>query len=75
MLHEKNFAISSDDAKFLNILENLNIPYLTPASVIVFLLKKGAISTDESRKFLENLKEFISDEEFHLAMDEVENDN
>jgi hypothetical protein len=75
MLHEKNFAISSDDAKFLNILENLNIPYLTPASVIVFLLKKGAISREESRKFLENLKEFISDEEFHLAKDEVENDN
>jgi hypothetical protein len=72
MLHEKTFAISSDDAKFLNILENLNIPYLTPASVIVFLLKKGAISRDESIKFLENLKEFISDEEFHLAMDKVE---
>jgi hypothetical protein len=37
MLHEKSFAISSDDAKFL-----------------------------------ENLKEFISDEEFYLAIDKVE---
>jgi len=29
MLHDSSSAISSDDAKFLNILENLNIPYLT----------------------------------------------
>jgi len=75
MLHDSSSAISSDDAKFLNILENLNIPYLTPASVIVFLLKKGAIKKDESRKILGNLKELVSDEEYHLAMDEVENDN
>lgn len=75
MLHDGSSAISSDDAKFLNLLENLNIPYLTPASIIVFLLKKGAIKKDESRKLLGNLKEFVSDEEYHLAMDEVENDN
>lgn len=75
MLHDSSSAISSDDAKFLKILENLNIPYLTPASVIVFLLKKGAIKKDESRKLLGNLKELVSDEEYHLAMDEVENDN
>ena len=75
MLHDSSSAISSDDAKFLNTLDNLNIPYLTPASVIVFLLKKGAIKKDESRKLLGNLKELVSDEEYHLAMDEVENDN
>ncbi|MCZ7362556.1 MAG: hypothetical protein O8C58_04355 [Candidatus Methanoperedens sp.] len=75
MLHDSLSAISSDDAKFLSLLENLNIPYLTPASVIIFLLKKGAIKKDESRKFLGNLKELVSDEEYHLAMDEVENDN
>ncbi|MCX9010884.1 MAG: hypothetical protein OIN66_07165 [Candidatus Methanoperedens sp.] len=75
MLHDSSSAVSSDDAKFLNLLENLNIPYLTPASIIVFLLKKGAIKRDESRKLLGNLKEFVSDEEYYLAMDEVENDN
>lgn len=75
MLHDSSSAISSDDAKFLNLLENLNIPYLTPASIIVFLLKKGAIKKDESRKLLGNLKEMVSDEEYHLAMDEIENDN
>jgi len=75
LLHDSSSVISSDDAKFLNLLENLNIPYLTPASVIVFLLKKGTIRKDESRKLLENLKEFVSDEEYHLAMDEVKNDN
>ncbi len=75
MLHDSSSAISSDDAKFLNLLENLKIPYLTPASIIVFLLKKGAIKKGESRELLGNLKEFVSDEEYHLAMDEVENDN
>ncbi len=75
MLHESSSAISSDDAKFLNLLDNLNIPYLTPASIIVFLQKKGVIRKDESRKLLGNLKEFVSEEEYHLAMDEVENDN
>ncbi len=75
MLHDSSSAVSSDDAKFLDLLENLNIPYLTPASIIVFLLKKGAIKKDESRKLLGNLKEFVSDEEYHLAMDEVDNDN
>ncbi len=75
MLHDSSSAIWSDDAKFLNLLENLNIPYLTPASVIVFLQKKGAIRNDESRKLLENLKEFVSEEEYHLAIDEVRNDN
>jgi len=60
--------------QFLNLLENLNIPYLTPASIIVFLLKKGAIKKDESREILGNLKELVSDEEYHLAMDEIEND-
>lgn len=74
MLHDSSSVISSDDAKFLNFLENLNIPYLTPASVIVFLLKKRAIRKEESRRLLGNLKEFVSDEEYHLAMDEVEND-
>ncbi len=75
MLHDSSSAISSDDAKFLNLLENLNIPYLTPSSIIVFLLKKGAIRKNESIKLLGNLKELVSDEEYHLAMDEVENDN
>jgi len=75
MLHDSLSAISSDDSKFLNLLDNLNIPYLTPASVIVFLVKKGAIKKDESKKLLGNLKELVSDEEYHLAMDEVENDN
>ncbi len=75
MLHDSSSAISSDDSKFLNLLESLNIPYLTPASIIVFLQKKGTIKNEESRKLLGSLKEFVSDEEYHLAMDEVKNDN
>jgi rRNA maturation endonuclease Nob1 len=75
MLHDSLSAISSDDGKFLNLLENLNIPYLTPASIIIYLLKKKVIKEEEAKKYLMNLKEMVSDEEYHLAMDEVENDN
>ncbi|MBU4454569.1 MAG: hypothetical protein KJ929_05735 [Euryarchaeota archaeon] len=42
--------------------------------IIVFMLKKGG-QVSERRKPLRNLKELVSDEEYHLAMDEVENDN
>jgi predicted nucleic acid-binding protein len=68
-------AISSDDGKFLNLLENLNVPYLTPTSIIVYLLKRGAVKKEEAKKHIENLRDMVSDEEYHLAMDEVENDN
>lgn len=75
MLYDGISPISSDDGKFLNLLENLNIPYLTPASVIIYLLKKGAIKKEEAKKYIRNLRDMISEEEYHLAMDEVENDN
>jgi hypothetical protein len=75
MLHDSLSAISSDDGKFLNSLENLNIPYLTPTSIIIYLLKKRVIKKEEAKKYIGNLQDMVSDEEYHLSMDEVENDN
>lgn len=75
MLYDGLSPISSDDGKFLNLLENLNIPYLTPTSIIIYLLKKGAIKKEDAKKYIGNLRDMISEEEYHLAMDEVENDN
>ncbi|MBU4374380.1 MAG: hypothetical protein KJ714_08105 [Euryarchaeota archaeon] len=75
MLYDGLSPISSDDGKFLNLLENLNIPYLTPTSIIIYLLKKGAIKKEDAKKYIGNLRDMVSEEEYHLAMDEVENDN
>ncbi len=75
MLYDGISPISSDDGKFLNLLENLNIPYLTPTSIIIYLLKKGAIKKEDAKKYIGNLRDMVSEEEYHLAMDEVENDN
>lgn len=42
-------AISSDDGKFLKILDALDIPYLTPSALIVHLFKKKVLSKEKSR--------------------------
>ena len=65
-------AISSDDSKFLNILESLNINYLTPTALIVYLFKKKKVTKCKALSSLERLKVFVSPEEFYLALNEIE---
>ena len=65
-------AISSDDGKFLEILDALDIPYLTPSALIIYLLKEKVLSKEETKRYINNLKEMISSEEYYLAMREVE---
>ena len=65
-------AISSDDGKFLEILDALNIPYLTPSALVVHLFKMKGLSKKETETYINELKEMISDEEYYLAIREVE---
>ena len=65
-------AVSSDDGKFLEILDALDIPFLTPSALVVHLLKKKVLSRDEAETYINELKEMISDEEYYLAISEVE---
>ena len=65
-------AISSDDGKFLEILDALVIPYLTPSALIIYFFRKKIISREEAETYINNLKEMISDEEYYLAVREVE---
>ena len=65
-------AISSDDGKFLRIIDALDVPYLTPTALILYLLNIKVISKADSRMYINNLKDIISEEEFYLAMREVE---
>ena len=65
-------VVSSDDGKFLEMLDGLNVPYITPSALIVFLFKKKVLSREDAESYINNLKEMISDEEYYLAIREVE---
>lgn len=65
-------AISSDDRKFLKIIDALDLPYLTPTALIVYLFNKDVFTKDDAMSYLNNLKEMVSDEEYYLAIKEVE---
>lgn len=65
-------AISSDDRRFLIIVDALDIPYLTPTALIIYLFNEKILTKDDARLYLNNLKEMVSDEEYYLAIREVE---
>lgn len=64
-------AVSSDDGKFLSILEELEVPYLTPSAVIVNLHHRGLVGRRDAKRYVEKLKPMISDEEYYLAMQAI----
>jgi hypothetical protein len=64
--------IVSDDRKFLNYLERNDIPYLTSSSLIVYLLHKNGISKEETIRYIDNLKMYISNGQYLKAMSEVQ---
>ena len=65
-------VISSDDSKFLKIIDALDVPYLTPSALIVYLFDKKILSRADAKMYINNLKEMVSEEEYYLAMREVE---
>ena len=64
--------IVSDDRKFLNFLDKNDIPYLTSSSMIVYLLYKNKISKEDTIKYIDNLKMYISKRQYLAAMLEVQ---
>ena len=65
-------VISSDDGRFLKIIDALDVPYMTPSALVIYLLNKKMLSRADAKTYINNLKEMISDEEYYLAMREVE---
>ncbi len=63
--------IVSDDRKFLNYLDRNGIPYLTSSSIIVYLLYKNKITKEDTIKYIENLKMYISKRQYLMAISEV----
>ena len=63
--------IASDDRKFLNSLDRNCIPYLTSSSMVVYLLYDNKISLEDTIKYIDNLKMYISQRQYLSAMLEV----
>jgi rRNA-processing protein FCF1 len=61
----------SDDRRFLKHLAANGIPYLTPPFLIVNLLHKRKISKKCAENYIDNLKMYISEEEYLTAIEEV----
>ena len=66
-------AICSDDKKFIKRLRIFNIPYLTPAVLIIVLLKNKTIHVETALHHLESLLPMISEEEYSTVKVIIEN--
>jgi hypothetical protein len=67
---EYSFLVS-DDSRFLKYLAAIGIPYLTPPFLIIYLLHKQAVSKPSAEKYIDNLKMYISEDEYLIAIEEV----
>jgi hypothetical protein len=64
-------AIASDDSRFIDLMEGLGIPHVTPSALLIYLLRIKTISRQEARQFLDKIREFISPEEYVASIDEL----
>jgi|GEM_PF-4653403 len=45
---------------------------MTPSALIIYLLNKRMLSRADAKTYINNLREMVSDEEYYLAIREVE---
>jgi hypothetical protein len=64
-------AIASDDSRFIDLIESLEIPYMTPSTLLIYLWKIRAISKQEARQCLDKIKALISSDEYLASIDEL----
>ncbi|MCX6708819.1 MAG: hypothetical protein NTW67_04215 [Candidatus Woesearchaeota archaeon] len=62
-------VIVSDDRKFLSVLEEKGIPFVVPTECIVALVAAKKIQEKEGLEALENIKEFVSKENYERAVE------
>lgn len=67
----KHDILSSDDQKFLKILQEIGKKAVTPASLIVLLYIKKKITQEKANKLLTNLQKHISYDEYNLCKHEI----
>jgi len=64
-------AIASDDSRFIDLIEGLGIPYMTPSALLLYLWKTKALSRQETCQCLDKIKGFISSEEYLASIEEL----
>ncbi|MBI4148432.1 hypothetical protein HY490_04030 [Candidatus Woesearchaeota archaeon] len=69
-VHPYDF-ISSDDQKFLRVLQVVGKKAITPSTIVVLLFLRNNISRHDAQSFLNNLRVYVSDEEYDLCMNEL----
>lgn len=60
-------AVVSDDSKLIRLLEAFGVPVLTPAALLVAMVKGGALTGTRVRGLLEALSPLVSAEEYATA--------
>ncbi len=65
-------AIISDDRTFLNLLQQNNIPFVTPTDMIVRLYELKIISNDEAMKSLIKIKPYVNKSSYNNAKANME---
>jgi len=70
-IHE---AIAGDDTTFIDLVQGLGIPYMTPGALLIHLWRSKAISGQEARRHLDEIREFASSEEYLGSIDELGKD-
>lgn len=56
---EQDVLVVSDDRRFLSVLSARNIPYLTPANMVLVLAKRSILTEAEAEEALELLRPLI----------------
>lgn len=62
----------SDDRRFLQVLQALDIPFATSSSLIVALTKRGRMKREDALMYLQKLAEYISEEQYAEARAAIE---
>lgn len=65
-------AIVSDDRAFLNLLEQNNLPFITPADLIIKLYELKLLSKNEAMDALNKIKPYVSKNSYNNAKANLE---
>ena len=70
-LQEDSDAVISDDRAFLKYLESREMPFITPANVIVEMKNQEQISREKAIEALDRIKKFIRDDVYEKSIEGV----